>query len=537
MKKKIKIFLVLILLIIPINISAKEEQVEMTSFGGSHQDYFEGTTQTSDGGFIAVGFSGSTDLDGLENYGNNDAIIVKFDKDNNIEWKTKYGGSKGDRFYKVIETENKEYIAVGYGDSNIGETVVNKGNNDGIIVKFDKDGKVVWQKNYGGNNDDRFFGIDTTTDGCFVVTGRVHADSIDGITNYGNGDAIILKFDKDGNQLWAKTYGGNKFDNFNEVATTDNGEYIAVGYTGSTDINGLENYGNNDAVIVKFDKDGNVIWHKKWGGAKGDFFYKAEHTQDDGVIVVGYSDSTIGESIVNKGNNDAIIVKFDKDGNVLWQKNYGGTNADYFETVAQLKNGSYIAVGHTVSTDITDTTNNGGIDILIVNFDKNGNMENHKKIGGSSDDYLKSVAATGDGGYVAVGHTNSTNFNDIKNNGYNDGIVIHSKINYIIVPKDTTNGTFDYSTDTNNKTKIILNPKTGYELEKIIIKNSEGEEIDYYEENGNYYFDLSDDVSIEVIYKEIINPSTGVESYHLIFTLLLLISLSTVLLLKNKKYL
>ena len=164
-------------------------------------------------------------------------------------------------------------------------------------------------------------------------------------------------------------------------------------------------------------------------------------------------------------------------------------------------------------------------------------IENHKKIGGSSDDYLKSVTAMNDGGYVVVGHTKSTDFTSIKNNEYNDAIVIRSKTIYDITPKDATNGTFEYSIDTNNKTMLILNPKDGYELEKIIIINSEGEKVDYYEENGNYYFDLNDDVSIEVIYKEIINPSTGVSTYYLIFALFILINSIAAILLRKKKYL
>lgn len=534
MRKYLK-FLVLLILICPISIYAKEETTELYSLGGSAGDHYEGVAATLDGGYIAVGYSASTDIDGITNNGGNDAIVVKYDKNGVIEWKKNFGGTTNDRLYKVTQDNNGDYIMVGHFESAI-DGIVNKGEDDAIILKLDKNGNLLWIKNYGGMYDDAFLGVTLTADGGYIATGRIYAKDVEGVINYTGGDAVIVKYDTDGKLVWQRTYGGKKYEIFNEVTTTENDEYVAVGYSGSTDIEGITNKGNNDAIIVKFDKDANVIWQKNYGGSKGDFFYKALTTLDGGFIVIGYSDSTIDEN-TNKGHNDAIIVKYDKDGNVEWHKNYGGSGADYFETVAELTDGSYIAVGHSASTDVENTTNKGGVDYILVKYNTNGEILYQSKSGGNNDDHFKSVTSMPDGGYVAVGHSKSTDLEGLPAKGLNDAIIYRTTVTYEITTKESDNGILEYITDEQNKTKIMVEPKTGYEVDNIIITNSEGEKIEFYEEDGNYYFDLDDDVTIEVIYKEIINPSTGIKNHYLLLGLIITISTVSMVVLRKKKYL
>ena len=180
-------------------------------------------------------------------------------------------------------------------------------------------------------------------------------------------DAKVGDFGK----LFVKSYGGSIEDYFIGVAQTTDGGYIAVGYSVSTDgdLTGL-NKGNSDAIIVKYDNGGNLVWNKNFGGTLYDQFYSVLQTSDGGCIAVGYSNSINGDlATLNKGDFDAIIVKYDSSGNVLWNKNFGGSVYDQFRSVVQTSDGGYIAVGNSSSTngDLTGI-NKGAVDAIIVKF-------------------------------------------------------------------------------------------------------------------------------------------------------------------------
>ena len=165
---------------------------------------------------------------------------------------------------------------------------------------------------------------------------------------------------------WQKSFGGNSEDNFYELLQTDDDGFIAYGYSYSTDIEGLPNKGYEDAIIVKYDKNGNLMWQKSWGGNNSDEFHELLQTEDDGFIAYGYSYSTDIEGLPNKGSVDAIIIKYDKDGNLLWQKSWGGNSEDRFYELLQTEDGGFIAYGYSYSTDIEGLPNKGYTDVIIV---------------------------------------------------------------------------------------------------------------------------------------------------------------------------
>ena len=138
---------------------------------------------------------------------------------------------------------------------------------------------------------------------------------------------------------YATNFGGNGNDYFNAVTATLDGGFIAVGYSttalfGDGDWTGVTGKGGEDAIIVKYDASGNVQWRKNFGGSGNDWFYSVTATPDGGFVAVGNSyiaPSGNGDwtGVIGKGN-DAIIVKFDAYGDVVWKKNFGGSgNLDF----------------------------------------------------------------------------------------------------------------------------------------------------------------------------------------------------------------
>lgn len=405
------------------NISLADENVDTThksvvkNFGGSNNDCFISVAETQDGGFVTVGYSESTDA-GFANNGCNDAIIVKYNKNGEQQWVKSFGGSNEDHFKSVIETQDKGFVAVGYSNST-DAGFANNGSNDAIIVKYDKHGNQQWLKNFGGSNDDYFYTVIETQDKEVIVVGNSNSTNAE-FTTKGNLDSIIIKYDSEGNQQWIKSFGGSKNEYFESVIETKDKELVVVGHSSSTNV-GFTNNGVSDAIIVKYDKDGNQLWVNNFGGYDGDYFYLVTETQDKGFVAVGDSWSD-NAGFVYKGYGDAIIVKYNSEGKQEWVRSFGGSNDDYFFAVIEAQDGGIIVVGESGSTD-AGFTNNGSYDAIIVKYDSNGNQQWFKSFGGSGKDSLVSIVEMQNGELIAVGFCNS-NDAGFTNNGQHDAVIV-----------------------------------------------------------------------------------------------------------------
>ena len=154
-------------------------------------------------------------------------------------------------------------------------------------------------------------------------------------------------------ESWQKTFGGSGNDYANSVQQTSDGGYIIAGYTDSSGT------GNYYAWLIKTDASGNKLWDKTFGGSNADYASSVQQTSDGGYIA-GYTDSS--------GNYDAWLIKTDASGNKLWDKTFGGSNADYANSVQQTSDGGYIIAGKTDSYGAA-----GNADARLIKTDANGN--------------------------------------------------------------------------------------------------------------------------------------------------------------------
>jgi hypothetical protein len=375
------------------------------------------------------------------------AASAAWDEDD-IIYKKMLGGSGNDRILSVAATDDGFVAAGGADKFNNGDwlTVKGKGGVDAIIVKYDRNGGIIWKKNFGGAGADYFNSV-TVVPGGFVAVGYSEKESIGNgdWTDHeakGNSDAIIVKFDDAGKIVWKTNFGGwDGIDYFYSVTAVPDG-VVAVGYSDLVysddgDWGGVEEHGGPDAIIVMFDADGNATWRKNIGGAGADIFYSVTAVPD-GVIAAGCS---FAESFGNgswknfspKGGPDATAVRFNFNGDIVWMKSFGGEGADRFYSVVPVSDGAvfagYSEMGSFGNGDWTGFEGKDGVDAsddaIIVKLDGKGNKVWMNNFGGSGTNRFYGIAAVPDG-FVATGYASSfgdADWDNIEGKGGADGIM------------------------------------------------------------------------------------------------------------------
>ncbi len=307
-------------------------------FGGSLSEKLFSVEQTLDGGYILAGFAASDSGFDISqpSKGGLDFWAVKTDASGIKQWDKRYGGIDSEWLSSVVQTADSGFMFGGwtFSDSSGDVSQNSRGGSDFWILKTDKNGTRLWDKKYGGNSSDELYVVRQTTDLGYILGGTTSSDSSFEVTSNskGNKDFWIVRTDVNGVKLWDKRFGGSDNDNLLSMELTMNGGYILGGYTISdssgdvsqvtrdTSLNILD---RGDAWIVKVDSLGSKQWDKRFGGEwVEDAFGYVTPTRDGGYLMgcASYSNISGDKTENNFGFEQSWLVKMDSAGTKLWDK-------------------------------------------------------------------------------------------------------------------------------------------------------------------------------------------------------------------------
>lgn len=436
-------------------------------FGGPTTDNVYDITATNDGYLIA----GSTIVTG-QGY---DLYLIKTDLDGNLLWEKNLGGSYSEEAFRIFPTENGNYLIAGGSSSVDGDISYNPypGSLNYWLFKINSTGDIIWDKIAGGNSYDVLINGEKTSDGGIIGYGYTVSDDGDKTISYGSYDAWMVKLDSLGQKVWDFTIGTSGGDFSTAIKETSDKGILASAwsYLGPNgNINCQPQSEDGDIALFKLDSLGNEEWQKCYGGS--DF----EEVNDilelpDGYILASSSSSSDGDAsgagyhIGYEGSGrttDFWIIKIDFEGNIIWNKCFGGTKFEFSRRIFQASDGGFIVFGNTESIDGDVTGNHssrsGYSDIWVIKISSTGELVWQQCIGGNGSEQIwYGVTDNGDGSYVIASNIWDFNSGQVECPTTNDSYQIW----FIKVTDTTYVGTNNISYQESTM-KVYPNPATEY---------------------------------------------------------------------------
>ena len=215
-----------------------------------------------------------------------------------------------------------------------------------------------------------------------------------------------------------KTYGGSGIDEAVSVVEANDGSYMVLGTTRSTDGDLVGRSGtDSDFWLVKVSKTGDIIWSKTYGGSNDESASRITKTNDGGFLLSGFTTSNDGDVSENEGFQDYWIVKINASGGIIWEKNFGFSGSDQAYKAFETSDGGYFITGFfDVSAsggggnDVAKGVLHGVGEFWGIKLKADGTREWRRYFGGTNNDRSYDAVETADGGFLMTGTSESTDF-------------------------------------------------------------------------------------------------------------------------------
>ena len=299
------------------------------TYGGAESDSAGGAVALPDGGFAFAGGNSSYSA------GLSDLWLVRTDAEGDMLWDKTFGTLQVETARALAHVPGTGFLiaAITHPDEESMQQL--------WLVKTDELGEMIWENIAGSGDGDEAFDILPLIDGGFVIAGRK-------MTALNGWDLLAARYDAAGEQLWAVTAGGEMEDDGRAIVALPDG-FAVYGSTESKDP------GMWDALLVRLDSDGNLLWDVTFGGYNGDIGRGLMALPDGGLLLAGQT--------YTYGNGDAWLIRTDGEGNKVWEVSFGGPGKDVFYKILATPDGNFVAGGFSASYG------NGSDDAYLVKID------------------------------------------------------------------------------------------------------------------------------------------------------------------------
>ena len=522
-----KVLLFIIFLFIPFLVNAVEIKSSFIPEEIKIDEYYEGISKGDDEGYVIVGSLA------------NDTLIKKYNYNKELIWSKSYSGSGIDYLYDV-EMISDGYVIVGYTESSDIDGVSNSGKKDAYIIKIDFKGELIWKKTFGGAENEIFYDIEVLNDGSYVAVGYSSSKDFENVDLGEFEDGLIVRYDTNGNVINTDFLTGNDFDVFRGISATKDGGYIVVGTTLSTDLEFTAGR-MGDVIIYKYNSSNQLEWLQQVGVSTapilGDGIYGAVWSKnstigiydvievEDGYVLVGrmqeqqssYSEGIYGANVVMLF---ASILKYDLNGTYLWGRCINDSLGGFYD-IEETNDNSYLVVGNT----------GNDYNPIVVNYSSSGEIIRRYDFKGESEFAQNTSLEMVYNNYFAIGGKysgNSVSYSDEdKDASVTKSDDLNGRFDSYIFEIDYVYNIENVTEDTNGSVEVErvnglglarVNANNGYKVNTIKVLDANNNELSVLDNgDGTYSFPLSEDVRVEVTFMEdIVNPKTFDTSFLII---------------------
>jgi len=365
-------------------------------FGSPDEDTAAGVAADAGGNAYVAGDAADA-LPGQMPVGSTDAYVRKYDSRGTEIWTRQFGVDREAVYGEdvAVGPSGNVFIAGDISGTFPGE--VNYGPRDGYLRKYDPDGNEIWTRQFGSDRFEDVYGVATGPSGAIYVVGNT-TGAMPGQTRIGGRDIFICKYDSDGSLIWIRQFGTVLSDHGWAVATDPDGNAYVVGV--------LEQVGGwGDFILRKYDPTGAEIWTEQFCTAPDSCWASAVMVDADGNphIAGGIQGTLPGQT--RTGTQDAFVRRYDPDGTEVWTHQFGAGMYTTAQAVAVDLSGDVWVAGHTWGGAFPGHASVGEADIFVRKYDDAGDEIWTCQLGSPEDDFGLRLSVDSDESAYLGGHT------------------------------------------------------------------------------------------------------------------------------------
>lgn len=332
---------------------------------------------------------------------NTDGLLVSFDSNGMLVWQKQYGTVGNEEWRGVAVDPSGSLYVVGYTDDTFaGQTKVG-GDTDAVIARIKADGTIDWVRQFGTIAADYLLAVTIDSAGNAYAAGWT-AGAFPTQTQSGTSDGFVVKYRPDGTQEWLTQFGCPKEDSLNGV-TMAGGSLYVTGWATDAVAAGQQALGARDAAIYKLSATGSLTWARQFGTSAVDEA-RAVAADNNNVYVTG---STLGALPMQASvaRVDAMVAAYDVSGNQRWVRQFGTLGDDEMHGIAAAVDGSGVYVGGIIGRQFLGGTWNGQADALFSKLRSDGAQDWASQFGTPSNDAILGMFSSSLGILYTVGST------------------------------------------------------------------------------------------------------------------------------------